>query len=372
MKIVSVMTSHAQGGGEHAAVDMLDALASRGHEAVLLSNHPEFAGGRRVASRKISLGPKLSRSTYRALAVKSPLLTLRLRRALEAEMPYDALLLHYKKEQLLAAALPRRLRPVLAWAEWGPVPFELRSGPARLAYLAAARQVDVVMCVSQGTCDSVAAVGVPASIVHYVPNALDVDGRRFSAAGRERVRAQLGVAPDAPVIGCVSRFHPKKRNDVAIDAAIALGRDDVHLVMAGDGPAEAELRARARPLGDRAHFIPTPGPDVTNVLSALDVAIFCPSPTEGAPLAVIYAMLASRPLVATAAEGVAGTIAPGTGTIVDPENQPAAVATALGAYLDDPARRAREGQAARAAAERVYAAPAVGAQIEGLLRTRSR
>jgi glycosyltransferase involved in cell wall biosynthesis len=367
MKIVSVMTSHAQGGGEHAAVDMLEALVHRGHEGVFMTNEPEFVGGRDVVGRRIALGPKLSRSTYRALTLRSPLLALRLRRALEAEAPYDALLVHYKKEQLLAASLPRRLRPLLAWAEWGPVPFELRSGPARLAYVAAARKADVVMAVSPGTRDSVCAVGVPPSLVHYVPNALDVDVRRFSGAGRERVRAALGIAPDAPVIGCVSRFHPKKRNDVAVDAAIALRRDDVHLVMAGDGPTEADLRARARPLGDRAHFIPTPGPDVINVLSALDVAIFCPSPTEGAPLAVIYAMLASRPLVATGAEGVVGTLAPGTGTIVRPENDPAAVASALRAYIDDPARRAREGDAARAAAERVYAAPAVAEQIERLL-----
>jgi glycosyltransferase involved in cell wall biosynthesis len=282
-------------------------------------------------------------------------------------MPYDVLLVHYKKEQLLASALPARLRPVLAWAEWGPVPLELQSGLGRLAYRAAGRRVAVVMAVSPGTRDSVCAVGLPATIVHYVPNALRVDDRRFSAAGRARIRAALGIEPDAAVIGCVSRFHPKKRNDVAIDATIALARDDVHLVMAGEGPSEPDLRARARPLGERAHFIPTPGVDVTNVLSALDVAIFCPSPTEGAPLAVIYAMLAGRPLVATAAEGVAGTIAPGTGTIVEPENDPAAVAAALRAYLEDPSRRAREGDAARAAAERVYDAAAVAERIEGLL-----
>jgi glycosyltransferase involved in cell wall biosynthesis len=367
MKVVSVMTSDARGGGEYAAVDMLEALTARGHETVLITNQPGLVKGRGVDTRRIDLGPKLSRSSYRALLWRWPLLARQLRHALQREWPYDVLLVHYKKEQLLAASLPKRLRARLAWAEWGPVPYELRSGPARLAYLAAARRADVVMAVSPGTRDSVRAVGVPERLIHVVPNALRVDDRRFSQAGRARVRAELGIPSDALVIGCVSRFHPKKRNDVAVDAVTALTRDDVHLVMAGEGPAEDDLRARALPLGDRAHFIPTPGGDVTDVLSALDITVFCPSPTEGAPLAVIHSMLASRPCVATGAEGVAGLIVPGAGTIASPEHDPAAVAAAFHAYLDDESRRAREGDAARAIAEQIYSAPTVAERIEQLL-----
>ena len=55
----------------------------------------------------------------------------RLRRALERQLPYDVLLVHYKKEQLMAASLPRRLRGRLVWAEWGPVPYQFRARVAR-------------------------------------------------------------------------------------------------------------------------------------------------------------------------------------------------------------------------------------------------
>src|ERR1700730_3763987 len=102
MKVVSVMTSDARGGGEYAAVDMLDALAARGHETVLITNQPGLVKGRGVDVRRIDLGPKLSRSSYRALLWRWPLLARELRHALQREWPYDVLLVHYKKEQLLA------------------------------------------------------------------------------------------------------------------------------------------------------------------------------------------------------------------------------------------------------------------------------
>src|SRR5687768_14281363 len=133
MKIVSVMTSPTRGGAEYAAVRLLDAVAARGHEAVLLTSHPETAEGTRVAAREVDLGPKLGSRTWPRLAASWPLVLRRLRRELVREAPYDVLLLHFKKEQLLAPRLPAALRPRVAWAEWGPVPPALRGGgPGRL------------------------------------------------------------------------------------------------------------------------------------------------------------------------------------------------------------------------------------------------
>ena len=65
---------------------------------------------------------------------------MRLRKALEAEYPYDVLLVHYKKEQLMARQLPKRLRATLVWAEWGPVPVQMRQGPGAWLYRDAAAQ----------------------------------------------------------------------------------------------------------------------------------------------------------------------------------------------------------------------------------------
>jgi glycosyltransferase involved in cell wall biosynthesis len=367
MKIVSVMTTGSRGGAEFAAVEMLDALIERGHEAVMITDQPGMARETRVRVEPIDIGPKLSVRTYGSIAARWLPYLRRLRTALEAEAPYDVLLVHYKKEQLLARWLPERLRPTLAWAEWGPIPFPMRRGLPRRMYLAAAERADLILAISEDTRRGVVAVGVPESKVHYVPNVMRVDDLRFTPEGRARVRQRLGIPDQAFVVGCISRFHPKKRNDVVVEAVTKLNHG-LHLILAGDGETEADLRARAEPLGGRAHFVPTPGDDVADHLSAFDVSVFCPSPTEGAPRAVLLGMLASRPCVATGAEGVSDIIVPGTGAIVEPENDPGALAELLRSYVENPERAAREGAEARRHVEGTYAAPLVAEQIEALFR----
>ncbi len=366
MKIVSVMTTDSSGGAEFAAVEMLEALRQRGNETVMLTDMPGMARDTEVAVRPVDLGPKLSTTSWVGLALRWPMVLGRLRRALRAEAPFDVLLVHYKKEQLLARMLPADLRRTVVWAEWGPVPFPMRKGFPRRAYLAAADRAALVMAISDGTRRSVAEVGVHESKIVVVPNVLRTEEIRFSGEGRERVRAELGIPGDAFVVGCISRFHPKKRNDVVVRAVTALEDPRAHLILAGAGETEAELRELARPLGERAHFIPTPGSEVPDVLSAFDVSVFCPSPTEGAPRAVILGMLASRPCLSTGAEGVSDMIRPEFGGIASPENDPDSLLPLLARYVEDPERVAREGQAAREYAERTYAAPVVAETIEGL------
>jgi glycosyltransferase involved in cell wall biosynthesis len=361
------MTTDSSGGAEFAAVEMLEALRQRGHETVMLTDMPKIGRDTQVLVAPVALGPKLSRRSWVGLALRWPTLVRHLRRALRAQEPYDVLIVHYKKEQLLALMLPDGLRQTLVWAEWGPVPFPLRKGIPRRAYLAAARQAALVLAISQGTLRSVRDVGVAPEKIVVVPNVLRTEEIRFSEAGRARVREQLGIPADAFVVGCISRFHPKKRNDVVVRAVCELDDPRVHLVLAGEGETESQLRELAAPLGERAHFISTPGAEVPEVLSAFDVSVFCPSPTEGAPRAVILGMLASRPCLSTGAEGVADLITPEVGGIASPENDPASLRALLARYLDDPERAAREGAAARAYAERTYAAPVVAETIEGLL-----
>jgi glycosyltransferase involved in cell wall biosynthesis len=366
VKIVSVMTTASAGGAEFAAVEMLDALAESGHEVVMLSDQAGIGRDTRVRVEALEIGPKLSTRSWRELMWRWVAYVRRLRMALKTQLPYDVLLVHYKKEQLMAAWLPRRMRATLVWSEWGPVPYPLREGLRRRAYLAAAQRAKLVMAVSAGTKSSVHDVGVPAEKIVVVPNVVDVEEIRFTESGRAAVRERLGIPANAFVVGCISRFHPKKRNDVVVEAVKLLQDPRAHLVLAGAGETEASLRAAAEPLGERAHFVPTPTDDVADVLSAFDVSVFCPSPTEGAPRATILGMLASRPCLATGPEGVADLIKPEFGAISEPNDDPDALAELLRRYLDDPALGARQGEAARAWAEQQFARPVVAAQIERL------
>jgi len=262
MKIVSVMTTDSSGGAEFAALEMLQALHQRGHETVILTDQPTIGRDTDVEVRPIALGPKLSIASWPGLALRWPLLLGRLRGALRAQEPYDVLLVHYKKEQLLARMLPAALRKTVVWAEWGPVPFPLRKGLPRRAYLAAGRDASLVMAISEGTRRSVADVGVEPEKVVVVPNVLRTEEIQYTQQGRARVRNELAIPEQAFVVGCISRFHPKKRNDVVVDAVRELDDARVHLILAGAGETESQLRALAAPLGERAHFIATPGSDV--------------------------------------------------------------------------------------------------------------
>jgi glycosyltransferase involved in cell wall biosynthesis len=360
------MTGAARGGAEFAAVELLDALAGRGHETAMLSDWPGIGRDTRVEVRPLQLGPKLAVRSWPSLVARWPQLRRRLRTALEAEMPYDLLLLHYKKEQLLAAGLPAHLRRSVAWAEWGPVPRQLGRAPGRWLYAGASRQVTAVFAISEGTRRSVIDSGVDAAKVAVLPNALRIPRLGFDAEGRRRTRQELGIGDEEFVVGCTSRFHPKKRLDVLIDAVAQLDGNP-HLILAGAGETESELRRRARPLGERAHFLPTPGDNPSELFSAFDVCAFCPSPTEGSPTSVILGMLAARPCISAGAEGVAGLLGDGSGTIVAPENDPDAMAAVLRGYASDPERVRREGElAARRATER-FDATAVAEQAERLL-----
>ena len=139
------------------------------------------------------------------------------------------------------------------------LPPPLRSGLPQRLYSRAARDVAAVLAISEGTRQSLIAAGVPAERVGVVSNAIDPQRfRPLPEAGAEHRRA-LGVPDDAFLIGCLTRFNARKRNDVAIDAAVQLASTPgppVHLLMIGEGDTEDELRARAAPLGDAAHFVP--------------------------------------------------------------------------------------------------------------------
>jgi glycosyltransferase involved in cell wall biosynthesis len=345
-RIVSLQTTSERGGAEYANVDLLEALAARGHDVVLLTNVPDIAANANVPVGKIDLGPKLSRRSALRVVLETPLILARIARMLRAERPVGTLLVHFKKEQLLCSLLPRRLTGEIVWAEWGPVPPPMRRGLARWAYASAARRARAVMAVSEGTRRSVVDAGVPAGKVEVIPNLVDAAEVGFDRASRARLRGEWGAAEGTLVVGCISRFQARKRNDVVIDAMAEL-EEGVVLILAGEGEEEPALRERALPYGERIRFVGNVRGHVDEFLSACDLLVFAPSPTEGEPRVIVMAQLAGVPVIATDAEGAAGLIPDGAGAIVSPPHEPRALAAVIAAYRLDPERRRREGEIAR-------------------------
>ncbi|MGH7541299.1 MAG: glycosyltransferase, partial [Gemmatimonadota bacterium] len=129
-----------------------------------------------------------------------------------------------------------------------------------------------------------------------------IDERPFrEAADPALTRSKLHLDPDAVVIGTVARFQPEKGVDVLIDAmpAVIARVPECVCLIVGYGEQEAALqgRAEARGLGDHVRFLGARR-DVPDLLCALDCYVL-PSRREGLPMAILEAMAAARPIVAT-------------------------------------------------------------------------
>jgi glycosyltransferase involved in cell wall biosynthesis len=164
------------------------------------------------------------------------------------------------------------------------------------------------------------------------------------------VRAELGIAPDALVIGTVCMLRPQKALEVLLEAVPAVREQHPGIVVliAGDGPERDRLEAMSQQLGieDAVRFAGMRS-DVADVLRAFDVWISC-SDYEGTSLAVMEAMDASLPIVATRVGGTPDLIDDGVhGLLVEPRDSPA-LANAVNELLDDRERASAFGRAARA------------------------
>jgi glycosyltransferase involved in cell wall biosynthesis len=161
-----------------------------------------------------------------------------------------------------------------------------------------------------------------------------------AATARERLRARLGVAAEARLIGSVFRFYPEKRPLLWVAAAAAYAARDpgARFAVIGWGPFAEPMRQAARKAGiaDRLHLLPADTP-VAEALAAMD-AFLLTSAREGTPNVVLEAQAAGLPVIATAAGGTEETLREGPAALAAPT--PAALAQALAALFADPDRLA--------------------------------
>jgi glycosyltransferase involved in cell wall biosynthesis len=181
------------------------------------------------------------------------------------------------------------------------------------------------------------------------------------------VRAELALSPDTPLVGTAAILRSEKALDILIEAHAEVIRriPAAHLVIAGEGDREADLRARADELGiaDRVHLIGLRS-DVDALLRAFDVGAMS-SDWEGMPLFVFECMAAGTPLVATDVGGLPEIVEQGRTGILVPRRDPSALGAAIAGLLADP-ERGRELAAAAAQRSEQFTIEAVSRRFADL------
>jgi glycosyltransferase involved in cell wall biosynthesis len=182
------------------------------------------------------------------------------------------------------------------------------------------------------------------------------------------VRAELGIAVDAPLVGTMGSLRYPKAIDNLVRAADPLRRlvPGVKVLIAGDGPDrpaieqlmdELDLHDTVLLLGLRS--------DVPDLLAALDVAV-CPSDSEGSPLSIMEYMDAGLPVVSTNVGGVPDLVDHGVHGLLVPRRDPEALAGAMAELLGDRPRAAEMGRRGRERRAREFDIDVMVRNIEDL------
>jgi glycosyltransferase involved in cell wall biosynthesis len=213
----------------------------------------------------------------------------------------------------------------------------------------AGRYTDRLIAVAPSEAEIAVTAGiVPAGKVVTIENG--VDPQIFAVAiDRERKRAELGLAAQAPVLLSVGALRPQKGQRLLVEAVPLLAARHPHLqvLIAGEGRLRAMLEGLICRLnvGDRVHLLGA-REDIAELLQVADCLVL-PSVWEGGPYTLLEAMAAGTPVVGSRIPGVTDWVREGhTGRLAEPGN-PASLADAIDQTLSRPEESRRMAAEAR-------------------------
>ena len=241
-----------------------------------------------------------------------------------------------------ARALAPRVRPIVTFHQ-----IAMPAGFERGAAIAAALVSDALVACGEEVRTCVRRWAPPGARIELIGNGVPI-GPPPTPEGRSEARAQIGLPPGARVLGYLGRLHQEKGVDLLVDAFLEsfAEREDVHLVLIGQGRLEPELRARAeRSDCRRIHFLGEIAP-AASLLPGFDVYVQ-PSRREGRSLSMLEAMAAGLPTLAQGLPAIREIhVDSSTAILVPPTARPAFGAAML-KLIDDDELRLRMGRRAR-------------------------
>jgi glycosyltransferase involved in cell wall biosynthesis len=342
--VAHILSSFDLGGQERMALDLAASQVRSGYRVSAVSLAPPPDGP--LAAEFRAAGAAAERVPRPRPGV-DPILVLRLarwlrRNAVDLVHTHNRMALTYGAPAARLAGLPA------VHTKHGKNP---RAGLRLRAARVAARYLDAFVAVSPELGELARRRNeVEASRVLVIPNGIELGRFRPDPAARERVRAELSIAPDAWVVGTVGRIAVEKNQALLLRAMAPLLGSGSHLVVVGDGPLLPSLSELARTLAvpGAVHLVGARR-DVPEVLNALDVFALT-SDTEGLPLVILEAMATGLPVVSTDVGGIPDVVDDGeTGFLVHPGDE-RALRERLSALQADSGRTRALGENARSRA----------------------
>lgn len=191
--------------------------------------------------------------------------------------------------------------------------------------------------------------GLPKDRTQVIYNGVDHNIFAPSEADRMRIRKELNVAPNAPVIGVVAVMRPEKAHGIMLKAmqSITAKFPDTVLFFIGDGPERPNIEKSIDEMGlQRSVQLLGLRGDIPAVLNALDVAVLC-SDTEAFSNAILEYMAVGKPVVATRVGSVEEMVEEDSTAFLIPTQDPDKLAEAVIRLLDDPDKAREMGRLGR-------------------------
>jgi glycosyltransferase involved in cell wall biosynthesis len=342
--------THGTPSGDRRVAGLyMDALAAAGHRVELVSTFRSYDAAGDAARQRALAGQ--GRALGRALAG-------RWRSARAGERPdlWFTYHVYYKAPDWLGpeASAALGIPYVIAEASYAA---KRAQGPWAVGHAgaeAAIRRADLLLCPTREDAAGLVGLAARPEQVVWLPPFLDVapfaQAARSRAAHRGRLAAAHGLDPGVPWLAIAAMMRPgdKLASYRALAAALARIADlRWHLLVAGDGPARAEVEAAfAAAVPGRATFLGAQREaGVAALVAAADLCVW-PAVNEAYGMALLEAQAAGIPVVAAGARGVPDVVAHGRGGLLVPPEDGAALAEAARRLLAEPQTRAAMGRAA--------------------------
>ena len=352
------------GGLERVVHGLTAGLAAQGHDVHLFAVIPPAPGpdpflaafdGSRVTVHELRLPAGLRHLPAERRAA----------RALFESLKPDIVHTHGYRPDLLDSGIARRLGIPTVTTIHGETFLGGRTRIYEWLQWRSYRRFDAVIAVSARLRERAVGRGVRSDRVHLLRNAWP-GGMTFLS--REDARRELGLPPDARVVGWIGRIVSVKGGDVFLRALGGLDARRPSAVLIGEGSERPGLEGLSAELGlaDHVRFAGEID-NAARLLPAFDAFVLS-SHSEGTPIVLFEAMAAGVPIVATRVGGVPDVVGD-EGAMLVPPDDPVALGKAVQSVLDRPAAaRAMAAEAARRLATHFSAAEWL-AQHEALYRS---